>query len=223
LRFQPTDDFSICLTDSESYRSKEVEGRSKRTTDWYRANLHAFSESLGQGDVASADELSLAAARSFVAQLQASNVRYENHNHRPTAEGGLSAHTINGYVRTLKAFGSWLREEGMAAEHPFEQLKSPKLPQTIIEILSDEEISRLLLDADVQISMDGKGRALDNILTERLWRSIRYEEVYLNDYANPKIARRGLAEYLHFYDYHRLHQALRYQTPAAVYCCHADH
>jgi integrase/recombinase XerD len=47
-------------------------------------------------------------------------------------------------VRTLKAFGSWLREEGIAAEHPFERLKSPKLPQTVIEILSDEEISRLL-------------------------------------------------------------------------------
>jgi putative transposase len=85
------------------------------------------------------------------------------------------------------------------------------------------QYTQLLLDADVQISMDGKGRALDNILTERLWRSIKYEEVYLNDYANPREARRGLAEYLHFYDYHRLHQALRYQTPAAVYYGHTDH
>lgn len=65
--------------------------------------------------------------------------------------------------------------------------------------------------------MDGKGRALDNIFTERLWRSVKYEEVYLNDYANPKEARRGLAEYLHFYDHRRPHQSLNYQTPAAVY------
>jgi putative transposase len=79
------------------------------------------------------------------------------------------------------------------------------------------QYTQLLLDAGVQISMDGKGRALDNIFTERLWRTIKYEEVYLNDYANPKEARRSLAQYLHFYDYCRLHQALNYQTPAAVY------
>ena len=82
------------------------------------------------------------------------------------------------------------------------------------------QYTQLLLDAGVQISMDGKGRALDNIFTERLWRSIKYEEVYLNDYANPKEARRGLAEYLHFYDHHRPHQALNYQTPAAIYYGH---
>ena len=82
------------------------------------------------------------------------------------------------------------------------------------------QYTQLLLNAGVQISMDGKGRALDNIFTERLWRSVKYEEVYLNDYANPKEARRGLAEYLHFYDYHRPHQALNYQTPAAIYYGH---
>lgn len=79
------------------------------------------------------------------------------------------------------------------------------------------QYTHLLLEAGVQISMDGKGRALDNIFTERLWRSVKYEEVYLNDYANPKEARRGLAEYLHFYDHRRPHQSLNYQTPAAVY------
>ena len=79
------------------------------------------------------------------------------------------------------------------------------------------QYTQLLLDAGVQISMDGKGRALDNIFTERLWRTIKYEEVYLHDYVSPKEARRNLAEYLHFYDYDRLHQALNYQTPAAVY------
>ena len=74
-----------------------------------------------------------------------------------------------------------------------------------------------LLAAGVQISMDGKGRARDNIFTERLWRTIKYEEVYLNDYASPREARRGLADYLHFYDHRRPHQSLNYQTPAAVY------
>lgn len=75
----------------------------------------------------------------------------------------------------------------------------------------------LLLAADVQISMDGKGRALDNIFTERLWRSVKYEEVYLKDYASPKEARKELSAYLDFYNYRRLHQALDYQTPASIY------
>jgi putative transposase len=71
---------------------------------------------------------------------------------------------------------------------------------------------------DVQISMDGKGRALDNIFTERLWRTVKYENVYLADYASPKAAREGLARYLEFYNGERPHQALGYRTPAEVYC-----
>ena len=71
---------------------------------------------------------------------------------------------------------------------------------------------------DVQISMDGKGRALDNVFTERLWRTVKYENVYLADYASPKAAREGLAQYLAFYNGERPHQALGYRTPAEVYC-----
>lgn len=74
-----------------------------------------------------------------------------------------------------------------------------------------------LLAAGVQISMDGRGRAVDNIFTERLWRSVKYEEVYLNDYPSPREARFGLSRYFHFYNFERPHQALDYQTPAAVY------
>jgi putative transposase len=76
---------------------------------------------------------------------------------------------------------------------------------------------RLLEQANVQISMDGRGRALDNIFTERLWRTIKYEEVYLHDYATPKEARAGLRHYIDFYNQGRLHQALAYRTPAEVY------
>jgi len=74
-----------------------------------------------------------------------------------------------------------------------------------------------LLVANVQISMDGRGRAVDNIFTERLWRSVKYEEVYINDYASPRDARCGLARYFRFYNFERPHQALGYQTPAQVY------
>jgi putative transposase len=71
--------------------------------------------------------------------------------------------------------------------------------------------------AGVQISMDGRGRALDNIFTERLWRTVKWEEVYLQDYATPREARLGLTRYLEFYNHERLHQALAYRTPAEVY------
>jgi putative transposase len=73
------------------------------------------------------------------------------------------------------------------------------------------------LAVGAQISMDGRGRALDNIFTERLWRSVKYEEVYLNDYAIPRQARQGLTRYFDFYNHHRLHQALGYVTPADLY------
>ena len=81
---------------------------------------------------------------------------------------------------------------------------------------SPQYIERLLA-RDVQISMDGKGRALDNIFTERLWRTVKYENVYLNDYGTPRATRQGLAQYLDFYNMERPHQALGYRTPAEVY------
>jgi putative transposase len=75
----------------------------------------------------------------------------------------------------------------------------------------------VLLAAGIKISMDGKGRALDNIFVERLWRSVKYEEVYLHDYANPREARAGLTRYMWDYNHTRPHQALAYRTPAEVY------
>lgn len=84
------------------------------------------------------------------------------------------------------------------------------------QFTSPQYIDRLLA-AKVQISMDGRGRALDNIFTERLWRSVKYEEVYLNDYTTPRDARLGLTRYFNFYNYERPHQSLDYQTPAQVY------
>lgn len=69
----------------------------------------------------------------------------------------------------------------------------------------------------ITISMDGRGRALDNIFVERLWRSVKYEEVYLHDYERVEEAVKNLREYFWFYNHERPHQALGYQTPAAIY------
>lgn len=71
--------------------------------------------------------------------------------------------------------------------------------------------------AQVRISMDGKGRAADNIFTERFWRTLKYEEIYLNDYDSPRQAHSRIAAYLGFYNQARPHQALGYLTPAQVY------
>lgn len=70
-----------------------------------------------------------------------------------------------------------------------------------------------LESAQIAISMDGRGRCFDNIFTERLWRTVKYEEVYLKDYASPGEARNNLREYFSFYNRERLHQALAYRTP----------
>ena len=77
-----------------------------------------------------------------------------------------------------------------------------------------------LKSAGVQISMDGRGRAHDNIFTERLWRSVKYEEVYMREYRSPRKAREGLRQYFEFYNNRRPHQALGYRTPAEVYFGH---
>ncbi len=75
----------------------------------------------------------------------------------------------------------------------------------------------LLEAAGIRISMDGKGRALDNIFVERLWRSVKYEDIYLNGYATVPALYAGLSTYFHFYNHQRPHQSLANRTPAAVY------
>jgi putative transposase len=84
---------------------------------------------------------------------------------------------------------------------------------------TSKDFTSLLKNANVAISMDGIGRALDNIFVERLWRSLKYEEVYTHDYENPQMARQGISRYLRFFNHERPHQSLAYNTPAEVYFC----
>lgn len=74
----------------------------------------------------------------------------------------------------------------------------------------------------VAVSMDGKGRAIDNVFVERLWRSVKYENVYLKSYADGTELYRGLKEYFEFYNFERLHQSLGYKTPAEIYYNNPD-
>jgi len=82
---------------------------------------------------------------------------------------------------------------------------------------TSKEFTKVLVDHGIQISMDGKGRWRDNVFIERLWRSVKYEEVYLKAYENRKQAERSITEYLRFYNTKRPHQAHGYRTPDQVY------
>ena len=82
---------------------------------------------------------------------------------------------------------------------------------------TSEAFTSRLLSTGVLISMDGRGRAIDNVFVERLWRTVKYEEVYLKDYASVPEVTENLRTYFLFYNQERSHQSLGYQTPAAVY------
>ncbi|MCK4431517.1 MAG: IS3 family transposase [Candidatus Aminicenantes bacterium] len=82
---------------------------------------------------------------------------------------------------------------------------------------TSEEFIGILKDAEIRISMDGRGRLYDNIFVERLWRTVKYEEVYLNDYVSVPVARKGLGDYFSFYNTERPHASLAGKTPFEVY------
>ena len=79
------------------------------------------------------------------------------------------------------------------------------------------EFTQKLEKRAIKISMDGKGRALDNIFVERLWRSVKYEEVYCHAYENMTEAYQGIARYFEFYNHLRPHQSLGYKTPKEIH------
>ena len=95
----------------------------------------------------------------------------------------------------------------------------------VLEIMNSDQGSHftspkytgLFLESGAQISMDHRGRAYDNIFVERLWRTVKYEDVYLKNYERPADARKGLDEYLRYYNDRRYHSSLDYRTPSEVY------
>ena len=102
-------------------------------------------------------------------------------------------------------------EEALAGDRP-EIFNSDQGVQ-----FTSREFTGRLESAGVAISMDGRGRALDNVFVERLWRSVKYEEVYLHEYTSGAECHAGLSAYLQFYCEERPHQSLDYRTPAEVY------
>ena len=119
---------------------------------------------------------------------------------------------------------SWGLSNSLEGSFCIEALKSaleighPKIFNTDQGVqYTSEKFTKVLEENNIQISMDGKGRALDNIFVERLWRSIKYEDIYLNEYICGKELKRGLKNYFHFYNKERLHQSLNYKTPEEIH------
>ena len=82
---------------------------------------------------------------------------------------------------------------------------------------TSKTFSEAIMDNQIKLSMDSKGRALDNIFIERFWKSLKYEDIYLNDYQSVSELIVGIEDYFRFYNHDRVHQSLKYKTPAQVY------
>lgn len=105
-----------------------------------------------------------------------------------------------------------------AAEEALTNYERPEIENSDqgVHYTSDRHV-QLFTSRGTKVSMDGRGRAMDNIFTERLWRSVKYEEVYLKDYATVLEAKENIGAYINFYNYERKHQSLNYKTPAEIY------
>lgn len=128
---------------------------------------------------------------------------------------------IDWYSRYVLAFGISITLEADFCIETLERALTRGKPEIFNSDQGSQFTSprhtKLLEAAGIRISMDGKGRAIDNIFVERLWRSLKYEEVYLKDYETVQETKEGIKTYLDYYNNERPHQSLDYKTPAEVY------
>lgn len=146
----------------------------------------------------------------------------------PMAKGFLYlVATIDWYSRKVLA---WELSNSMDARFCVEELETAIEKYGKPEIFNTDQGSQFTSEAftsvlkhnDIRISMDGKGRRVDNVFVERLWRSLKYEEVYLKGYATAAEARKSISAYLHLFNEERRHQSLNRRTPDQVYYELAD-
>jgi site-specific recombinase XerD len=132
----------------EAYNRSE--GKSARTVDWYRRVLRYFCEWLGElGYSTELEDLNLEVVREFVLYLQ-TRKKWNRHPHIRSRDGQLAAISVQNYVRGLRAFFSWLHRERYTEENMLARLKPPKVPQKLVDVLTQEEVTRILccLDGD---------------------------------------------------------------------------
>jgi len=130
-----TESYALCLG---------TEGKSARTITWYTANLKRFAHFLSDNHLPdSVNEIGKEEARRFISHLQNGVKRWEGNSYIHDNKG-LSAHSVQGYARTIKAFWSWLTEEGYITNNPMVNLKLPRTPRKVVITLSGEQIQKVL-------------------------------------------------------------------------------
>ena len=128
------------------------EGKSPKTIEWYSANLKRFAKFLNDNHLPeSVTEIYKEEARKFISHLQTEVTRWENHSGIKD-DKRLSAYSVQGYARTIKAFWSWLIAEGYITHNPMTSLKLPKTPRKVISTFSQEQIARMLNCVDKKSS-----------------------------------------------------------------------
>jgi len=133
----------VRLTESYAHCLRS-EGKSPKTIEWYTANLIRFAKFLSDNQLPdNVTEISKEDARRFISHLQTEVKRWENHSSIHD-DKRLSAYSVQGYARTIKAFWSWLKDEGYITNNPMRNLKLPKTPRKVISTFSQEQIQRIL-------------------------------------------------------------------------------
>lgn len=166
--------------------TKQTEGKSPRTISWYRDFLSRFMRFTTNGHETRLREISIDTAREFIASLQSQTARFVGHPKHPEQEGGLSPSTIHGYVRALKALGTWLHEEGFTTTNIFTRLKRPKVPQPMIRILSEDEVKTIFDKINPNCFLGARLHAMAILLLDTGIRAselctLTLENTYLDD------------------------------------------
>jgi site-specific recombinase XerD len=141
--------------------TKQMEGKSPNTTEWYGGMLGQFDRFLiGEEHSRRVRDLCLEDGRDYVTFLRSRTTRFEDHPYAPVQGGGLSENTIRCHVTALKAFGTWLAEEGYTQDNIFKRLGRPKKPKPLIEILTKDEIEALLSTMPTTSHLGARCRAM---------------------------------------------------------------
>lgn len=152
-----TDYYAVC---------NRCEGKSPKTIEWYTANLQHFRQYLINHRCSEkADQIDLQLLREYVLCLMSRN-RYAGHNHIQTKADPLSAATVHGHVRTLRAFFGWLTREGLVSKNPAEGLRPPKIPRKVVTVLSDEEIASILGSFSTTNPCDARNKTILMVLLD---------------------------------------------------------
>ncbi len=152
-----TESYAHCLS---------TEGKSTKTITWYAANLKRFAKFLNDNHLPeSVTEIDKEEARLFISHLQTEVRRWENHTGIHD-DGRLSAYSVQGYARTIKAFWSWLMDEGYITRNPMSNLKLPKTPRKVISTFSQEQIQRILNNIDKKSSHGFRNYAMVLLLLD---------------------------------------------------------